>query len=224
MKYAVATVAAIIILATFAFLGAGMGWQDGGGYLPQAVLWLSIFGVWRAITRRAPRPAREDQVRESSRIEHDASTASSKVAVSQQAARSRISQVLESPRHRLYLLVGIVLAGAMISCTVQEKMSKYGGYEGWQRYQEAKRRTWVYIRVGEYSGYKSYVHVDYTQNGQRLSARNYKQVAYLGTSIWLYERERSIVSGPWLGEGAPDGIIEGATEISVYKSNLVVNP
>lgn len=50
LKYLVATIACLFIIAAFVLLAVAMGWKNGGGFLVQGALWSTIFVVWRSLT------------------------------------------------------------------------------------------------------------------------------------------------------------------------------
>lgn len=51
MKYVLATLACVIICIVYVLIGAGLGWENGGGIIPMTIL-LAVVGVtWRGITK-----------------------------------------------------------------------------------------------------------------------------------------------------------------------------
>ena len=61
----------------------------------------------------------------------------------------------------------------------------------------------------------TWVHVAYSLNGQRLNRYNSVRVSYRGSTIKCWFKDE------YFDKGQPDMIIDGATEIEVYKGALV---
>lgn len=66
-------------------------------------------------------------------------------------------------------------------------------------------------------GYGSKVHAEYTLNGQRWTLRNCDKVAYRGSTIMAFNSKYS----SWNEWDGPSRVIEGATDINVYKGSYI---